>query len=339
MKTPRIVPVLAAVASWFAPLRGQDAASTIGRLVQGADAVVHARFLGSTHEGERRAARFAVRDALAGAPIGSSFTLTEPDGRACGRALAGLIPGASYVAFLAVDGPRAVRLASSGSRALPLATADLLTHVRTLSVTPQEDWTTAMIGALEATDPRVRADAALDLARRPDLESVDPKGRSAILGALTHGLEDEAAPHTALIQAAARSRPDGTAQVLVQQFVDARAPWLDRCLLDALARLPAMDVATCLPSHALRGNRSVEIAERIDARPGAQALAGIAVGNFDPTARRRAATALAQRGYRNTDLLGIGVRPSDLPTESMPSRPAARFRSIDPTLMPAGAPR
>jgi hypothetical protein len=339
MNMTRWIPVLAAAASWIAPLRSQDAASTLGSLVQEAHAVVQARFLGTTHEGQRRAARFATTHELAGERIGPSFTLTEPDGRACGRALGGLIPGASYVAFLWRDESGTTRLASSGSRALPLATPDLLTHVRARSATPRADWTAKLVAALDVSDPRVRTDAALDLARRPDLERLTLTHRNAILDALAEGLEDEAAPHTALIQAAARSRPEGSAAVLVRQFVDGRTPWLDRSLLDALGRLPAADVAACLPGHALRGARSVEIAERLDARPGIQALAGIAVGSVDPVTRMRAATALTQRGYGDGDLLGIGVRPSDLPSAAARGRPTFRFRSIDPTLLPAGAPR
>lgn len=336
MKNPSRLYAGAALAVAIGPLGAQDAATTLGGLLQRADAVVHARYLGSTHDGERRAARFTTLRTLAGAPSSDAFTLTEPDGRACGRALAGLIPGAAYVAFLDRRDPTAPRLASSGSRAMPVATPELVRHLLLLVETPATDWTQHFTAALRANDPRVRTDAALDLARRPDLERTPPIGRAAVLDALTRGLEDETAPLTALVQATARCQPNGSADVLVRHFVSATTPWLDACVLAALERLPAAEVAACVPGHPHRGGRTVEIAERIEPRAGSPILAAIAVGDVDHIARARAALALSQRGYLPGDLLRIGVQAADLPASNPSERPARRFRSIDPALSMPG---
>ena len=339
MKVPRSLHAGAALALAIGPIGAQDAATTLGALLQRADAVVHARYLGSTHVGERRAARFATLRTLAGSTNSEAFTPTEPDGRACGRALAGLIPGAAYVAFLDQRTPTAPRLASSGSRALPLATPELVRHLQLLIESPAEDWTRHFAASLEAQDPRVRTDAALDLARRPDVERLPSTGRTAVLDALTRGLEDETAPLTALVQATARCRPEGSANVLVRHFVTATTPWLDACVLAALERFPAEEVAACVPSHPHRGGRTVAIAERLEPHAGAPILAAIAVGDIDHSARTRAATALSLRGYRPGDLLRIGVRPADLPVSGLPQRHAPRFRSINPALAMPGPAR
>lgn len=339
MKIPRSLHAAAAVALTLGSVRTQDAATTLGALLQRADAVVHARYLGSTHEGEQRAARFATLRSITGSPTSEAFTLTEPDGRACGRALAGLIPGAAYVAFLDLRTPSAPRLASSGSRALPLATPELIRHLQLLVESPGGSWTQHLTAALAALDPRVRTDAALDLARRPDLEQLPPPARTAVLDALTRGLEDETAPLTALVQATARCRPEGAADVLVRQFVSASTPWLDACVLAALERFPAEEIAACVPSHPHRGSRTVAIAERIAPHAGAPILAAIAVGDIDRAARTRAATALSRRGYRPSDLLRIGIRTDDLPAAGDPDRPTRRFRSINPALAMPGPAR
>jgi hypothetical protein len=340
MNTTRWIPFALALASLVDGAVAQDAASTLGVLLGRAEATVHARFLGATFEETHRSARFTTVQTVAGDPTAQHFTLTEPDGRACGRALTGLVPGATYVAFLATDPEDDhPRLVSTGSRALALATPGLLTHVRALASAPSGDWTAILAGALSNIDPRVRTDAALDLARRADLETAPTVIGTSILHALTQGLQDESAPHSALIQAALRSRPAGSSAVLVQQFVDARMPWLDRCLLDALARCPAQEVAACLPAHSLRGSRAAQIATRIDPAAGMPILAGIAAGSIDPIARATAAATLLQRGIEVEQLRWMGVRAEDLhsATEVPPRRP--RFRSINPMLAAPGAPR
>ncbi|MGA1522862.1 MAG: hypothetical protein ACO4CZ_02720 [Planctomycetota bacterium] len=325
----------------LAPASAQDAASTRGGLLQRADATAQVRFVGSTYEGELRAARFVTLRTIRGSAPSDPFTLTEPDGRACGRALAGLIPGASYVVFLDIRGDHHDPcLASSSSRALPLATPGLLQHVLELADTPETAWTETFAAALDSIDPRVRADAALDLARRPDLESATTNATARILDALARGLQEEEAPHTALIQATLRTRAPGSAAMLVRHYVVARSPWLDRALLVALVRYPATDVAACLPFHAHRGIRTAEIAARLDARAGTPILAGIAAGNIDPEARALAVRALRARGVRSEDLSMLGVQPADVQSAALPDpRSRPRFRSINPALAAPGAPR
>lgn len=115
-------------------LEAQSGATSIPALVDRSDTIVVARPLGSEVINGRKRWHFVVSRTLSGTSP-RRFTLEEPEGRACGRALSGLLPGLHHIAFLRSRGEGDPKLVISGAAALPKLSPALEEFVQDLLAT------------------------------------------------------------------------------------------------------------------------------------------------------------------------------------------------------------
>ncbi len=109
------------------PAAGQNAASTLVRLTERSHAIVQARALQVRTESGQKRVLFKVQQAWKGERTGT-FEIAEPSGPACGRALHGVITGASYLVFLTSGHGEIGRLTVASSRSVIDLKPDELAH-------------------------------------------------------------------------------------------------------------------------------------------------------------------------------------------------------------------
>lgn len=264
-----------------APGVGQDAASTLSRLTERSTGIVQARVLQVRIEGEQRMALFKVQSTFKGQRTGL-FELSEPRGHACGRALLGVVTGASYVLFLDSD-TGTPRLTIASSRAvLPLG-PQLLGHVRALARAGSSAAHTELLShVLTSPHPRIRRDAAAALGIRRGLESSSTRLRTRVARALSISLDADTHVTAHLLRAALRLKLRSATPRLVHAYLTAKDPALTPVLrstiaaldstaavrmleqglparrdartraIELLAACPGLDAETCL-AHLVRG--------------------------------------------------------------------------------------
>ena len=200
MRTLACLPLL------LANLFAQDEATTLARLCDrsAAVAIVRPTTTGEVADG-RRTVRVTVVRVLSGTPP-AALDLHEPDGRSCGRALAGVAAGAGYVAFLQSQAG-SWRLAATTARALPALEPALLAHVSALLADPSPKARRAeLVRALASASERVRDDAAHALSCLPTLAGMTPAEREACAAALVAALPRDDSTSIALLVVASRAK-------------------------------------------------------------------------------------------------------------------------------------
>ena len=238
----RILLTLAATTLSLAPtLTGQAGATSLTRLVQRADVIVQARTNGvPSGNAAVHVFRFQAERSLKGL-TDPTFQLSEPAGRCCGRALAGLAPG-SYVLFLNRDGGE-YHLSVSGSRSVVAADPTLTQHiVQLLSAADPRGRISIVAAALKSTNRRVREDAALSLPFLPELETANQTDQARIAEAISQDLKG-AGTQVGLLVAAERLALTSALDDVLPTYLENLHPRLAPLLLRAIPRIDGVDAA------------------------------------------------------------------------------------------------
>ena len=307
---------VAALAALFAAIANltpaQKAGTTLVGLADRADTVVVARVVrASDPDPMTRAWTFVRQETLRGSAP-AAFELREPSGRACGRALQGLLPGQRLLLFLSTNGGAtgSLDLVARSSRTAPLASQATVGHVRALlRTTDPHGRARLLVGALTHPEPRIAEDAALALPTLAGLDRLTAAERAPIVSALRNAAANEAATLPSLARTAQRLRLDDDAvDALLPVFLDGRS------LRDFyLATLPRFDhgvVARRLASARLATSsdehRAVLLAARLQTAEVLPLLWRIARTTHSRIAAQGAARALMVRGVR-PELLAADV--------------------------------
>lgn len=203
----------------------QTGATTLGGLTDRADAVVVVRALRNHASDGMRTVRFRVTRTLLGATP-PSFSLNEPEARACGRALHGVVPGGAHLAFVRRSEGADPVLVATGARSLPRLTPGLERHVTELVRTKGEGSARVEVlaGVLQADrSNRIAVDAVQDLAVHPDTLRLGPERRGK-LRALCE--EESTQPMLRYSLAQVLARFDGLAdRAVLRRLADDKNGW------------------------------------------------------------------------------------------------------------------
>ncbi len=320
MKTLLLVPFLALAATPAA----QDEATTLARLADRAAHIVVGRVVASIPDGHGdRVVTFRTLELLRG-DVGAQWTLREPDGDACGRALRGLLPGAACIAFLDAAEPAA--LVVPGPRAIPLLDPELRAQLRTLLATPDEAARLGLFAAaLQSGSARVRADAAESLAQSRLLATAGANVRNLVAQALAPTLQRPAPETPALLRVAAQLRLDAAIAPLLDSYLSESESVLDPLLLRSLARLDPLlvvhGIAVRTASDEPRRLRAVPLLELLP-EPQARGLLLGWCSARNPELVRSAAAALRRAGVHDPRLQALVPEPA--------AQPRPRFRVLRP---------
>lgn len=292
------------VLSLLATAPAQDQATTIARLCQQANVIVQATVQGSAHPTpELHRLTLQPTHVLKGT-VGNTFSLIEPAGQCCGRALFSLSIGDKRILFLKRVGPTLHTL--GGGRGVLPATADLRQHVQDLLAAPSANATAHLLAAnINHSEPRIADDSALALAIHPNL-SLTLTERAALTTSLQHSVQHGLTRTAALSDVAARLGDANMVDSVVPVFLQANRTDQALLLRKALTRCPPQLLADRLPMH-------VGTSRRANLRA-AQLLA-----EMPPAAAHGAmATLLQQPNHPQVQLqlceglIGAGVAPATL---------------------------
>lgn len=230
-----------------ASLCAQDQATTLTRLCTTAEVIVEATVSGVVQPtAEIRQLTLTTGAILKGA-IGTSFTLSEPAGRCCGRALFNLNIGDTRILFLKRVGP--TLHTTGGNRGVIAATQDLRSHVQALRAAPSSNALAHVLANnINHHEPRIADDAALALSVHPNL-SLTLSERNAVATSLSQSVQHGLTRTAALADIAARLGDANMVDTVVPVFLQATKTDQALLLRKALTRCPAQLVADRLPIH------------------------------------------------------------------------------------------
>lgn len=316
-----------------ASVAAQDAATTLLRLCERASLIAQVRVLDVRLHGDEMLVTLRTLHALRGAAP-ACFVLREPGGDACGRALAGLLPGSGMLAFLE-RAPGGATLVCPSPRALVALEPGLVAHVAALCAAGRRELPSLLATALGASSPRVATDAALALAELEQLGNLSVAGRAGLLQALRTATGARTLP--ALVTAAARLQLPEAVPMFVDRWLTGAEDGCRRLHRDALLQFPPALVVAEIAARQPRGQhaqlRAVQLLELLPAAEAADRLLAIARSG-EPAAAVHAAAALLRAG------LGADALPPELGAErkALAERLAApappRFRAIRPAAVP-----
>lgn len=256
----------------------QEARSTLATLCDDAAVVAQVKVLASRIVGGQQLVTCKPTMLLKG-ELEGSFTLAEPDVRSCGRALHGVLPGASYLAFLRHNS-EGFALAVGSSRALEVVDPLLLAHLRTLLTGGPARRLGVLVDALESEHLRVRQDAATALLRVRGL--ADPRARRKITAALAKSLDAEPRVAFDLIRVATRAAMRDAVDVLLPHYLGGRSPTLAPISRQAIAQLdPRRAVAfleRTMPPSKLGRTRAIALLDACGGSDAARCLSRLAAG-------------------------------------------------------------
>lgn len=297
------IPAIALATHFAAPLGAQDQATTLLACAQQAPVVVRATVLSivdPTPEWHRL--QFRTDEVLKG-EVPSGFTLLEPAGACCGRALFSLQPGDACLLFLARTG--AVLHPFGGGRGVLPDDAAIVAHVRSLLVAAPGDLASVLAAALAHAELRIAADAAQALAALPALHlsaTARERVRTTLLAALERG-ETVSAP---LVEVAVRLRDGDLVRDLLPTYLTtARADQAELMARAFLRHDPAL-LLTTAPALAAgdpaRELRAAELLARLPAADAGPTLRSMLATTSCPRVKLCAAEALLAAGARPDEL-------------------------------------
>ncbi|MCA8942118.1 MAG: hypothetical protein KDB80_06110 [Planctomycetes bacterium] len=284
----------------------QQGASTLASLCTRADAVLRVRVLASDPHDPATVRTVLQRlETLKGDAGERVFELTEPGGRACGRALQGLLPGAGYVVFLRNDSTRGRVLVGGGSRAVVSAEPEVVAHVTALC-TVGASRLEILTSGLDSTSERVRRDAALALPTLTELPSATGPQRDRIRAEVRAALGRQDRTTIGLLTAASRLGMSELVPELVDDLVDGSHASFAAATERAVLRLDPETAGARLAarfesSNASARRRIVGMLTRLpaaDARPGLRSV--LACG--DAACRSAAGSAWLRFGLDEDEL-------------------------------------
>ncbi len=317
----------------------QQGATTLAALTQRADVVAQVRALAvDVHHPERCRAVLRPLATLKGTPVSQVFELTEPPGRACGRALFGLLPGRSYVAFLARDAHGGLTLVGGGARALVALEPGLLQHVHALT-TAGADALACAISGLDSASARVRDDAAFSLPFVAGLTGASSAQRIRIDAALRDRLNRGERTALPLLQSATRMRLQQSAPFVVDAFLHAKNRSLEPLLCRAAASIDPQSAGIAVTNEWLElagaedgATATDRLLALLEELPPNAARAGLlaAMQSSDRKQRIRAGVAWLRKGLAPQELRA-SVRGDEFATCELCVTDAPTFRSIRPS--------
>ncbi len=266
----------------------QNQASTIARLTDTADVISKVRVLAvNGRDSARITVVFRGTTSLLGKAPGT-FELSEPGWRTCGRALYGMVPGSSYLAFLKHEAGT-VRLKMPSARCLIGLSPELLDHVRALSRSKTGASRIAILAkALSSAQQRIREDAALACTTTPYLAKADATVRAQLNDALRTALAIEGKTAPSLMVAAARLHLTEALDSLLPTYLAGKSPRLQRAMLNVIPQIDSQAVAKRLAAAVPSDNggrmRAMHVLARLsvaEARPTYMAL--LRGSSFDVT--------------------------------------------------------
>lgn len=271
-----------------APLTAQQGATSLSALLQRADATVQVRVLSvRTVSSATRTAVLRHERTIDGVGPTGTFSISEPAPRACGRALHGLLPGTSCVAFLRRAANGEFELVGGGARALVQIQPGLVDHLAQLAAAPTggDEGLHALVAGLDSASPRVRRDAALALPYQPRLHTLTGSRRARVAQEVQHAIERADVTALPMLDAAARLEVTEVVPSLVAHLLDGTAPELDEKILRTAARIDSVRTGAELTQHvaALASTTSGSVANSAAAgldrapRPHDRALRAVAL--------------------------------------------------------------
>lgn len=291
-----VVLVSAALAgmSCAVPVAAQHARSTLAQLTEHADVIARVRVVHNAtvvHDATKQYVQrvvFKIQGTLKGTQL-ATFELTEPAGRACGRALHGVMIGAGYLAFLDyVAG--SLRLSVGSPRALVPVDPQVLGHVRQLleaktTSTRLQLFTTALI----ATSPRVRRDAATTLLLLANLGQASAQDRRRIVDGLRHNLGRDDQTTFGLIRAAKQLELREVVPVLLPHYLAEHSSVLQRAIRETITGLDRDHVvahlAAGLPTSVTGQTRAIDLLKDCTGASATRYLQNLANGENFAVAR------------------------------------------------------
>ena len=252
------------------PAVAQDAASTLVRLTERSQSIVQAKVLRVETAGTAKRVLFRVQRTLRGTQVGS-FLLAEPAGRACGRALHGVITSGSYLIFLAESSnggrPATARLTIASSRAVIHVDPDTLAHVGALvGARSARERSTLLTIALTSRNQRIRRDAALALPIRAGLETASVADHDRVVAALQNALLADDHVALGLIRTATRLRLRAATPMLLRTYLSGKASSLTQVMREAIVDLDGafavQQIERSFPSDTKTQARAIELLER-----------------------------------------------------------------------------
>jgi hypothetical protein len=312
----------------------QRAATTLAELVRRAEAAAQVAVL-DVDADDPAGTRAVVRTVrpLWGSPP-ERIVLAEPAGRACGRALFGLVRGAGLVVFLVRDRDGHWRAVGTDARCLPSLEPGLVDHALALhNAAGPAARSALLIDGLASASARVREDAALALPALGGLEAIDARTRARVATALRQALGRADDATLALLRAAARLGLTDVAGDLADRYVEAPSHPSAPAVAEALAAIDPEAAGRAL-DRALAGGPGPDLgraAELLASLPPEHARAGLL--RIACTAPRARAVAAGQA------LLRGGMPPSELAAATSMTFATActagvdgppRFRAIAP---------
>lgn len=316
---------LATILLCAAAAPGQAEATTISSLATEAAHVVVARATQRTDPDASvvRVAFETIED-LRGGTAPRQFSLSEPSGACCSQLLFTVATGDHLVLFLDRVGQR-LHL-RGGSRAGIPASEVVVAHVRALCVVsdPMER-AGVLADALESTDGRIRADAALALAAAPMLPVATPALETSLARQVVERGRVPAPDLPALLRICARLDLAAPRRALLDTYLAANEPGQEQTLRMWLASHPAASVASDLAAATLDEDpKAVRAARLLAELPTAHAvpvLQRLARHPFRENTLREVGLALLVHGVQPVGVLDV---PAAAPRPRMRVVPAGR---------------
>lgn len=225
----------------------QDQATTLARLCKTADVIVRAKVTDAVQPTAELLQLTLQPNQVLKGQVGNTFSLIEPAGQCCGRALFSLSVGDQRILFLKRVGPTLHTL--GGGRGVLPATVDLGTHVQALLAAPSNNATAHLLaGNISHQEPRIADDAALALAVHANL-SLNPAERAALATSLAQSVQHGLTRTAALADVTARLGDANMIDTVVPVYLQATKSDQALLLQKALTRYPAQLLADRLPMH------------------------------------------------------------------------------------------
>lgn len=319
------------MAAFASLLPAQEEASTLVLLGQQATAVVLADVLRSDPGTVTHETVFRTVSALKG-EVTPHFSVREPAGACCGRALCGLLPGMRALLFLA-ECEGALHLCA-GARGVAEPDLQTVQHVQRLLAAPGVAALPVLADGLSSPSLRVRRDAAMSLGNVATLPAADTTVRAAIVAAARGLLGNPTAttdlPY--LVTAAARLQAVELLPDLVGCWVAGERRDLQGLVQTSLSRFPASSVvpaiAAAMTDEATRLRAIGLLAGLADASARA-ALVQVLRQEATPRVQLAACKALLARGATAQELGGlVPAAVLDAVRSTGPSRP--KLRNVAP---------
>ena len=309
----------------------QNQATTLARLCNSADVVVRATVTGSVRPSVEVHQLILQPNQVLKGQVGNSFSLVEPAGQCCGRALFALSVGQTRILFLKRIGATLHTL--GGGRGVLPATQDLLTHVQALLAAPSSNAVAHLLASnINHQEPRIADDAALALAVHPNL-SLNLSERATLATSLAQSVQHGLTRTAALADVAARLGDANMVDTVVPVFLQAAKRDQALLLQKALIRCPAQLVADRLPMHvgtARRANlRAAQLLAEMPSTVAHGAMVNLLQRPNHPQVQMQLCEGLMSAGVSAASLSPMVPTPVlNLAIERLKRRPT--FRNINP---------